>query len=164
MNGALARLFFMTRNVLWKGLVCLAIFMGGRVGPVFGADGGKLTYYVQLIRGNNEKQAPEPGAQHIGPKLSQKLRPVFKWDSYWEIKRQKVEIEPGKKARLRLNHEREVEIDLTDSAKRTVITYQAGKPVYRTTRPLGKAMIITGGDRDTDSVWFIVVRRDPPSD
>ena len=47
---------------------------------------------------------------------------------------------------------------------KAAVAYQAGKPISRTTRPLGTAMTIIGGDRDTNSVWFIVVRRDPPSD
>src|SRR5688572_28732280 len=108
----------MARNVFSNALVCLAVLVGGQFGLAFGADSEKLTYNVQLIRGDNETHVPEPDAHRVGPKLSQKLRPVFKWENYWEIKRQKVEINPGKKARIRLNKEREVEIDLTDPAKR----------------------------------------------
>ena len=162
MNSALARLFFMARDFLSKCLICLAVVVGGELTPAVGADSEKLTYYVQLVRGNNEAKTPEPGAHRIGPKLAKKLRAAFKWESYWEIKRQKVEIDRGKKMRVRLSKEREVEIDLTDAAHRTVIAYQSGKLVSRTIRPIGNGMTIIGGDRDTNSVWFIVVRRDPP--
>jgi hypothetical protein len=119
---------------------------------------------VQLVRGNNETKPPEPGAHRIGTKLSKNLRTVFVWKSYREINRQNLDLEPGKKARVRLNKEREVEIDLTDSIHRTVIAYQSGQPVARTKRPIAEGMTIVGGDRDPKSVWFIVVRRDKPPD
>lgn len=164
MNRAFERPFFVARALLSIWLFCLAVFASGEFAPAFGVEIARLTYYVQLVRGNNEAKAPEPGAHRIGPKLAKKLRPVFKWESYWEIKRQSVEIEPGKKSRVRLSTEREIEIDLTDAAHRTVIAFQSGKPVSRTKRPIGEGMTIIGGDRNTNSVWFIVVRRDKPRD
>jgi len=164
MNGELARLCFMSRIAAWNGWVCLVLVIGFSGPGAWGAEPEKIAFYVQLIRGDNEKQAPDREARLIGPKLSHRLRPIFKWENYWEISRQKVEVDPGKKARIRLNKEREVEIDLTDATKRTVVAYQSGKPVSRTTRPVGNTMIITGGDRDSQSVWFIVVRRDAPTE
>jgi hypothetical protein len=164
MNVAFERPFFMARKSLSTLLFCLAVFGGGDVAPAIGAESEKLTYYVQLVRGNNEADAPEPGAHRIGPKLAKKLRPVFRWESYWEINRKSVAIEPGKKTRLRLSMEREVEIDLTDAAHRTVTAFQSGKPVCGAKRPIGEGMTIVGGDRNPNSVWFIVVRRDKPGD
>ena len=147
-----------------KTLVCIGLLALAALPLVFGADTEKVTYYVQLIRGNNDDKPPVPQAKRIGPKLSKKLCPVFKWESYWEISRQQIELGRGQKAKVKLSREREVVIDLSDAAKRKVIVYSEGKEVSRISRPVGEGMTVVGGDRGHDSVWFIVVRRDKPSE
>ena len=127
------------------------------------AESEKLNYSVQLIRGSNGTKPPVLEAKPIGAKLSKKLRPVFNWQSYWEMNRQHVELARGQKAKVRLSKEREVEIDLTRRDKRTVTAYEGGRALSRITRPVGGGMTITGGDRDSKTVWFIVVRRDKPA-
>lgn len=154
----------MVRNVLATGLIGLVVFVGVGNTTSVRADEEKITYYVQLVRGSNDLEAPETGAHRIGPTLSKRFHSVFKWDNYWEIKRQKVDLALGQKSKIRLNKDREVEIDLKDAAHRTVVAFQSGKPVSRMIHPIGAGMTIIGGDRDEKSVWFIVVRRDPPSD
>jgi hypothetical protein len=121
-----------------------------------------LTYYVQLIRCNDQKQAPEPGSRHAGPKLVERFQSVFRCESYWEISRQEIEVSPGRIARVHLRNERDVEIDLTQPGKRRVSTYRNGRLVDRTVEPTGEHMTLIGGDRDQTSHWFIVVRRDKP--
>ena len=122
-----------------------------------------VTYYIQLVRGNDDLSPPTPSGQRIGPKLSRQLRQVFKWHSYWEMNRREETLAAGQKTRMRLSPEREVEIDLTQAGQRIVTAYYHGQAVGRTTRPTDLGMTVTGGDRDTNSAWFIVVRRDPPS-
>ncbi len=123
----------------------------------------KLAYHVQLVRASNEVQPPEPGTTVIGPKLTRHLQPVFSWTSYWEIARQQVFVSRGQKARLRLSPQREVEIDLSTRGKRTVVAFSNDEAVARVTRPIDECMTIIGGDRDEQTAWFIVVRRDKPS-
>jgi len=53
-----------------------------------------------------------------------------------------------------------VEIDLTTHKKRKVTAYRNGKPVSSVIRPTGQATTVIGGDRETNTVWFIVVRRE----
>jgi len=146
-----------------KWLLILAFLMAG-VNLAPAEEDEKVTYYVQLVRGDNEVNPPAPGVRRIGPKLSARFRPVFKWESYWEVHRQKIALSGGQKTRLRLTPEREVVIDLTNPAKRKVTAYQSGKLIACTTHAAGDAMSIIGGERDTDSVWFIVVRRDKPTE
>jgi hypothetical protein len=128
-----------------------------------GAEADKVTFYVQLIHGSNEAKPPVSGAKRVGPKLAETFRPVFNWTNYWEVSRQQVALARGEKTRIQLSKEREVEIDLRNPAKRKVTAYHAGQAVSRLTRPVDEAMTIIGGDRDTNSVWFIVVRRDKPT-
>src|SRR5262249_12312115 len=70
----------------------------------------KVDCYVQLVRASD---APEPfhsGAQEIGPLLTRKLRPVFKWKYYFVNQQEKITLEKERPAKLRLNNGRELEV------------------------------------------------------
>jgi hypothetical protein len=123
---------------------------------------GSWTYYIQLIRGSENDLPPQPGSKRVGPKLQSTFRSVFRLQSYWEIECRELTVSPGKSAKLRLNKERAVEIDLRSPQVRKVTAFQNDEPVDRAVRPVGEAMSIIGGNRDGKSVWFIVVRRDKP--
>jgi hypothetical protein len=122
-----------------------------------------LVYYVQLIRCSDVEQAPEPGSRRIGARLAERFQCVFRCKSYWEISRDKVEVLPSQTARARLRNGREVEIDLSIPGKRRISTFSKGRLIDRTVEPASENMTLIGGDRDQTSHWFIVVRRDKPS-
>jgi hypothetical protein len=129
---------------------------------VFGGDSATNTFYVQLIRGTDTAQPPQPGAHRAGPKLTKTFEPVFKWKYYWELNVLETSLRPGEKARVRLSPEREVEIDLTQPKERRVTAFQDGKVADRMISPVGESRTIIGGSREPKSAWFIVVRRDKP--
>jgi hypothetical protein len=122
------------------------------------------TFYIQLVRGNNEDAPPEPGSRPVGIKVARHLRSALNWNNYWEIKRCQVAVCSGKVARVCLSKGREVEIDLTKGKCRKVTAFENGRVVQRMSRPAGEGMTLIGGERDGASAWFIVVRRDPPVD
>lgn len=130
---------------------------------VLGVDSAN-TFYIQLVRGTDTAQPPQPGCRHAGPKLTATFQPVFRWHSYWEISLREAKLRPGQKARLRLSAEREVEIDLSQPKERKITAFQNGKVTDRTISPTGDHMTIIGGNREASSAWFIVVRRDKPKD
>ena len=76
-----------------------------------------MTFYLQLVRGNDQDTAPTPEATPIGPNLSEKLHSVFKWKHYCELKQDLVVLKPGQRVRKRMSPEREVEIELPDSQR-----------------------------------------------
>ncbi|SPE56419.1 hypothetical protein SBV1_240002 [Verrucomicrobia bacterium] len=120
------------------------------------------TYYVQLVRGTDTDQPPSPGSERVGPKLLGTFGSAFRLRNYWEVMRREVSVAPGHVARVRLSDQRVVEIDLSDQALRKVTAFSDGELVDRISKPRGEAMTIIGGNRDGNSVWFIVVRRDKP--
>ena len=149
---------FMRRSVVVLVMLAWALAGEARAGQ------GATTFYVQLVRGTETTQPPVPGCKQVGPRLTEKFRPVFKWKGYWEMNRQQVAVVPGRTVRVRLGSGREAEIDLRDPKQRRVSAFQNGQLVERTISPTGEAMTIIGGNRDGKSVWFIVVRRDRPED
>jgi len=122
------------------------------------------TFYVQLVRGSDEDKPPKADAKPIGPKLSQKLQPVFRWKQYWQMNLVEVKVASGKTAKVRLSDTHEVEIDLKTQGKRTVRFYGEGKLVSASTQPVGESLNIQGENSKGESAWFIVVRRDKPQD
>jgi hypothetical protein len=121
-----------------------------------------ITYYVQLVRGTDSDQPPQTGSKLVGAKLAEKFHSVFKWKHYWETNQRKVEVNPGRSARVDLANGRAVKIDLRAGNQRTVAAFENGKLVDRIVSPMSEAMTLIGGSRDQKSVWFIVVRRDKP--
>jgi hypothetical protein len=127
-------------------------------------DDPGFTFYLQLIRGSDQNTPPTPDAKPIGPKLAELLYSVFKWNNYWELKRDSVLVRQGQRIRKRMSPEREVEIELLDSQRMCVRIYVSGKPTRSRHQPAEGAFCIVGGDKGEDQSWFIVVRRERPSD
>src|SRR4051812_12281603 len=119
-------------------------------------------FYIQLIRATDDTNSPAPGAIRIGPKLSDKFHAVFHGKTYWEVKREEVLVSPAKPAKVSLNANRTVLIEVTDD-KRTVTTYYKGDVTDRTTAPRGEGMTMIGDNHGKNTCCFIVVRRDKPS-
>lgn len=139
--------------------ICLAC-----VGGQPSTDADSRTFYLQLIRGNDEDKPPLPNAGPIGLKLHAKLHSVCKWKYYWELNRIAVVIKPGQKVRRRMSPEREIEIELWDSQRMAARIFLNGQLVQSRTQPAEAAFLITGGDKGENQSWFIVVRRDKPLD
>jgi hypothetical protein len=143
----------------------LVILMLG-VATAAGRAGSKtepVAYYVQLIRGSDQDHLAESNGKRIHPHLAEAFHSVFKWKTYWEISSRHVELEAGRATRVRLNPEREVEIDLTDPSLRAVTAFLNGKRIQRTVSPRSEQRTLIGGDRDGNSAWFIVVSRNSPN-
>ncbi|MBI2946756.1 MAG: hypothetical protein HYY23_03860 [Verrucomicrobia bacterium] len=144
--------------------LCLLAFAAcGAVAAAEQEDPSKA-FYIQLVRGTDRDDAPQTGAKAIGPKLAKRLQPVFRWKTYWEVNRVKATLEPGHKSKIRLSRRHEVEIDLSVSGKRTVHFFEDGKRVSTSTQPSGVAITIQGGNATGENAWFIVVRKDKPTD
>ena len=127
------------------------------------AEEQPVTYYIQLIRGTTQS-APQNSTWHaIGPRLSEQLSPVFRWNHYWEVDRKTASVERGKVKKIQLNKERTVEIELVKPTVSEIRLYLNGNLVRVSRQSIQSGISIMGGDRETDESWFVVVRRDKPS-
>ena len=125
------------------------------------ADNQSVTFYLQLICGTDDDQAPAPDARPAGAEVTRRLQ-AFKWNYYWEISRRAVVVDPGGKTRKRMSARHEVEIALTTPGEMTIRIYADGKLSRRKTQPSETPFFIAGGDKEEAQAWFIVVRRDNP--
>src|SRR4030095_12696851 len=73
--------------------------------------------YVQVIWGTDQGKPAGSNYREVGPKLSAKLSPVFRWKHYWETDRKRVQVDPAKITRVPLSHQRTVEIERLQSGE-----------------------------------------------
>jgi hypothetical protein len=144
-----------------KALFSLMLLLGV---SAFGlAEEQPVTLYAQVIRGTDREESPQAGWKPVGPKLSQRLCPKFRWSHYWEVSRRAISVRPGRSVRLKVTPEREIEIDLAGSGESEIRLYSAGKLVRKSKQPAESQMTIMGGAWEQHEGWFIIVRRDKPT-
>jgi hypothetical protein len=146
-----------------KTVLGLLVFLG--IGMACFAQEGPVTvtYYAQLIRASDREKPQEVNWKPLGPKLTKQLCPKFRWKNYWEVSRQKLKVQPGNKARVRLNAEREIEVELSGKGESEIRLFAGGKLVQKSRQSLQSHMSIMGGTRENDESWFVVIRSDKPT-
>jgi hypothetical protein len=117
------------------------------------------TLYVQVIWGTDKYIANYP---EIGPKLSSKLSPVFRWKHYWETERKKVHVDSAKVTRVSLANQRTLEIERLKSGDTEVRLTRRSGLVTKARQPSKGRMTILGGEDSSRDSFFVVVRPDEP--
>ena len=120
------------------------------------------TLYVQFIRGTDRECATST-CREVGPKLSARLSPVFRWKHYWEVDRKRLLIPAKKPTRIELPGDRKLQIQLTGPKEVEVRLYRRTGLVTKTRHALNGQMFILGGEEDSRESFFVVVRADEPS-
>jgi hypothetical protein len=149
-------------KVLFALLVVLSLVPGSACRAAEPAKAA-IKYFVQVVRGTDDKTPPETGAKLIGAKLQKQLQPMFRWPHYWEVQQKPITVEEGKTARTDLKSGHVLEIDLREQEKRTVRLFRGGKVVRTQVCSRGQEFMIQGTEPGDGKVWFFVVRTDPPS-
>jgi hypothetical protein len=124
---------------------------------------GATKFFVQVLRGTDDKTPPETGAKPVGAKLQKQLQPRFRWPHYWEVQQKPVTVEEGKTAKTDLKGGHALQIDLTTQGKRTVRLFRDNKLVRTLVCSREEGFTIEGTERGDGKVWFFVIHTDPPS-
>jgi hypothetical protein len=124
--------------------------------------GDRNTVYVQVIWGTDKDRPAGTTYPAVGPKLSAKLSPVFRWKHYWETERKKVQIDPAKVTKVALANQRTLEIERLKSGETEVRLFRRSGLVTKNRQPSHERMIILGGEDSTRDSFFVVVRPDEP--
>ena len=118
--------------------------------------------YVQVIRGTDQDKPAGKHHREVGPKLSAKLSPVFKWKHYWETDLKKVDFDPAKIAKVALSGQRTLEIEKLKSGDLEVRLFRRSGLVTKTRQAKNGRMAILGGEESNKESFFVVVRPDEP--
>lgn len=119
--------------------------------------------YVQVIWGTDQIKPTGTSYREIGPKLSGRLSPVFKWKHYWETERKAVTLDPARVTRIQLANQRVLELERLKSGETEVRLFRKSGLVSKTRSTLKNGcMAILGGEKESKDSFFIVVRPDEP--
>src|SRR6267143_3622357 len=122
-----------------------------------------VTLFVQYIRGTNDQKPKDPKWKLIGPKLSKRLSPVFRWQNYWEVSQQAVTVQNAKVNMVPLSESRRLELELVNGKEVEMRVYQNRNLTRKARQPLhSNHMEIIGGSWDRETCWIVVVRHDKP--
>ena len=149
-------------KVLLAFLVLLSLTAGAALRAAEPAQ-ATIKYFVQVVRGTDDKTPPETGAKLIGAKLQKQLQPMFRWPHYWEVQQKPVTVQEGKTAKTDLKSGHVLEIDLREQGKGTVRLLRDGKVIRTEVCSRGQEFVIHGAERGDGKAWFVVVRTDSPS-
>lgn len=135
-------------------------FLFVALGAMASADQGR-TIYVQFIRGTDQA-CTGANCREIGPKLSRKLSPVFRWKHFWEVDRKKLSVSK-KITKMELPGDRKLEIQFTKADEIEVRLYRRTGLVTRTRHPTNNPLCVLGGEEENHESFFVVVRQDEPN-
>jgi hypothetical protein len=152
------------RSARYSGLIraCLLFVAAALVFPVASARAasGDVTLEAQLIWGTNDTK-PDPQLKPADPKLVAKLRhSPFKWDHYFEMKRETLKLKLNEEKTVPMSRNCVISVtNLKDEQVRFQL-FGKGKLANTVTQALPKGdLLITGGDAENSTAWFVVLRQ-----
>ena len=132
-------------------LFCASSFLV-RSGP---AD---LNLQAQLVWGTNNEKPDDPKLKEVDPSVAEKLRKVFKWKNYFEVKRQNFTVAVGSPKRVKMSDDCEIEVQNLGSSSIEVKLYGKGKLAVRKTQKISPSeLLVLAGDDKDDTAWFVVL-------
>ena len=137
--------------MLGIGLCCACSFLA-RSGS---AD---MNLQAQLVWGTNKEKPDDPKLKEVDPSVAEKLRKVFKWKNYFEVKRQNLTVAPGTPKKIKMSDECEIEVQNLGSSSIEVKLYGKGKLAVRKTQKISPSeLLVLAGDDKDDTAWFLVL-------
>jgi hypothetical protein len=128
------------------------------------APGAPSKVYIQVIWGTDQVKPTGTSYREIGPKLSGRLSPVFKWKHYWETERRAMTLDPSNVTKVQLANQRVIELERLKSGETEVRLSRKSGLISKTRTTLRNGcMAILGGERKSKDSFFIVVRADEPT-
>jgi hypothetical protein len=128
------------------------------------AETGDMTIEAQLIWGTNDTK-PDPKLKPSDSKLAEKLKhSPFKWDHYFEMNRQTFKLKLNEEKTVTLSRNCQVSITNLGNEQVKFQLYGKGVLANTTTQALPKGqLLVTGGDAENSTAWFVVLRQVDPS-
>src|ERR1041385_3548247 len=143
--------------------VCLCLFVALLTVPALArAASGDMNFEAQLIWGCNEA-APPSGSKlkPVGPNLEMKLKKSpFRWEHYYEVKQEKFSVALHKEKPVAMSKECEIRVANLGEQQIRFQLYGKGTLANTVTQALPpKELLITGGNSENATAWFVVLRQ-----
>lgn len=141
-------------------LLLLAVSFG-TVASAHAGDHG-VRFKATLVWGTNDAEPDDSKLKPVPPRVAQKLAKLpFKWKHYYAVGECKeFSVPEGKWEKVRMSDDCEIVVKAIDGEKVELSLRGKGKPVGKVTQKLPKGcMLVTGGDAENMTAWFVVLRR-----
>ncbi|TAK95542.1 MAG: hypothetical protein EPO07_15400 [Verrucomicrobia bacterium] len=120
----------------------------------------ELKLEAVLIWGTNDTNSPDPNHKLVGPKLAKTLGDLpIKWKSYFVVEKKDFSVNQGATEKVRLSKECEIKVKNADGASVELQLIGKGKPVGKMTKDVNKGCLVTGGNAENFTSWFVVLRK-----
>jgi hypothetical protein len=141
---------------LWLFFVTALLFSTGSAQ----AGSGDMNIEAQLIWGTNDLK-PDPKLKPVGPNLSAKLKnSPFKWDHYFEMHRETFTLKANEEKPITMSRVCEIKVTNLGDEQVKFQLFGKGQLANTVTQALPKGhLLITGGDAENSTAWFVVLRR-----
>jgi len=121
-----------------------------------------LNLLAQLVWGTNNEKPGDPKLKEVDPGVAEKLRKVFKWKNYFEVKRQSFTVAVGSPKKVKMSDDCEIEVQNLGNSSIEVKLYGKGKLAVRKTQKISSSeLLVLAGDDKDDTAWFVVLSRPP---
>jgi hypothetical protein len=118
-------------------------------------------FQATLVWGTNDAEVEDATLKPVTPAVARKLGKLpFKWEHYYTVEVKDFSVPVGKRRKVRLSEECEILVKAIDAEKVELALRGQGKAVGKVTQKLsGDHMLVTGGNCENLTAWFVVLRR-----
>lgn len=141
-------------GILALGMLCFTLATTARAG------GTNVTVQAQLVWGTNLKESSSKDHKPIDGQTAEDLRKVFKWQNYFVIKSETVELTEGKPQKLTMSDRCALEIKSVGSDKFEVLLVGKGERVAKGVQkmPPGEKVFLMGVS-ENESSWLVILKQ-----
>lgn len=128
--------------------------------PMASAGDTNVTVQAQLVWGTNLKESSSKDHKPIDGKTAEDLRKVFKWQNYFVIKNETVELTTGKQQQLKMSDQCTLEIKSVGHDKFEVLLLGKGARVAKGIQkmPPGEKVFLMGIS-ENESSWLVILKQ-----
>ena len=117
-----------------------------------------LNLRAQLVWGTNKDKPDNPNLKEVDTKVTDKLRGVFKWKSYFEVNQLNFTVGTSSPRKVKMSEDCEIEVQNLGNSSIEVKLYGKGKMVVRKTQKMkATELLVLAGDDKDDTAWFVVL-------
>jgi hypothetical protein len=146
------------------GLICVClIFVAALVLPTGSAraqSSDTATFEALLIWGTNDTKT-DPKLKPADPELAKKLKKSpFKWEHYFEMHRELLKLKLNEEQTVKMSRNCVISVTYLKDDQVKFQLIGKGTLANTVTQALPKGqLLITGGDAENSTAWFVVLRR-----
>lgn len=123
-----------------------------------------LALQATLVWGTNDGKPADAKLKPVDAEVALKLGKLpFKWSHYYAVESKEFLLAPGEKTEVTMSEECEILVKALDAETVELSLRGKGKLVGKVTQKLSnKEMLVTGGNAENLTSWFVVLRRVKP--